>query len=88
MLPCMAPSIKTPKDTIALRNAFPAIPEDKVAESEERIGRYVALVYRIYQDICEDSLQYAAFKRCLTELDADDSMNASGAGPPPDAPPA
>lgn len=66
----------TTEDNVSIRRAFPPLPEECIAEAELRVRRYVALVYRIYESIREDPLQYAAFQRRLTQLAIDDSMNA------------
>lgn len=80
-----APNAKT-EDTISIRKVFPALPEERIAEAESCVRRYVALVYRIYESIREDPVQYAAFQRRLTQLASDDSMDATGERPSTNSP--
>jgi hypothetical protein len=79
----MPASSEMPKRTLTIREAFPALPEGKEAESEARLVRYVALVYNIYEHIREDPEKYAAFQQRLTEVTASDSMDSA---PTPRAP--
>ena len=74
----MPASSETPQKKLTIREAFPALPEEKVKEAEARVDRYVALVYRIYERIREDPEQYDSFKLRLTELSSNDSMDSSG----------
>src|SRR5579862_3666065 len=66
----------TPKLTV--RDVFPTLPEDQVADVEARLARYVALVYRIYEHVREDPRRYAAFQRRLTETSSSETMESSG----------
>lgn len=50
---------------------------DSSDDAEERLTRYALLVYRIYQRIRADPIEYAALKRRLTEERSDDSIEGS-----------
>lgn len=75
----MRPPNATPEGKITIREAFPELPEEKEAEAEACLARYLALVYRLYERIREDPRTYAAFQRRLTELASGDSMRRSSA---------
>jgi hypothetical protein len=49
-----------------LSRAFPGVPDDALEEAEGSIDRYLAIVLRIYDQICADPATHAA----LIELTA------------------
>ena len=55
------------KRRISIQEAFPALRDENVAEAEARLERYVRLVYRIYESIRENLVEYERFKKLLND---------------------
>ena len=78
----MAPLDKKPVPTI--RDLYPNLTEKELAEAEDNLERYLALVLRIYERIQADPENYAHF-RALTEKIRAVSCKLSGSNALPDA---
>jgi hypothetical protein len=46
-----------------IRDLFPSLPDDKLAQIEDAVEQYLALVIRIYERIRSDPMEYAKFRR-------------------------
>ncbi len=52
----------------SFRKLYPHLSEAELKEAQQNLDRYIELVLRIYERICEDPVAYARFKAELSKI--------------------